>query len=231
MDGNGRWAKHRHLPRTAGHKSGVKTLRKIVEHAMIRNIGILTVYAFSSENWNRPQEEVELLMELFMSALKEEVKELHENGVSLRFIGNLEGFPEKLRSAMGDAQSMTASNNSMILNVAANYGGRWDIVNACKQLSARVEEGLLNAAGIDENLFNEFLSLSDLPAPDLFIRTGGEKRISNYLLWQLAYTELYFTGVLWPDFNSEHFDEAVTWYTNRQRRYGRISEQLREAGA
>ena len=231
MDGNGRWAKQRHLPRTAGHKSGVKTLRRIVEHAMVRDIGILTVYAFSSENWNRPQEEVRLLMELFMSSLKEEVKDLHENGVSLRFIGNMEAFPEKLRSAMGDAQSMTVSNSRMILNVAANYGGRWDIVNACRKISAMVEEEGLKISEIDEDLFNGYLSLSDMPPPDLFIRTGGEKRISNYLLWQLAYTELYFTGVLWPDFDTDNFDEALAWYSNRQRRYGRTSDQLREAGA
>ena len=231
MDGNGRWAKNRHLPRTAGHKSGVKTLRRIVEHAIIRNIGILTVYAFSSENWSRPQEEVRLLMELFMSALKEEVRDLHENGVSLRFIGNLEAFPGKLQSAMSDAQSTTASNDRMILNVAANYGGRWDIVNACRKISAMAGEGRLKFDEIDEDLFNGYLSLSGLPPPDLFIRTGGEKRISNYLLWQLAYTELYFTGTLWPDFDAEHLDEAVTWYSNRQRRYGRTSEQLRETGA
>ena len=231
MDGNGRWAKHRHLPRTAGHKSGVKTLRRIVEHAITRDIEVLTVYAFSSENWSRPREEVRLLMDLFMAALKDEVKELHENGVSLRFIGDLAAFPAKLRVAINEAQALTASNRRMILNVAANYGGRWDIVNACRGVIDLVRTGQLQSADIDEATFNRFLSLAELPPPDLFIRTGGEQRISNYLLWQLAYTEMYFIETLWPDFNPDHFDEALTWYANRQRRYGRTSEQVMKAGA
>ena len=198
---------------------------------MSRNIGILTVYAFSSENWGRPQEEVRLLMELFMAALREEVKELHENGVSLRFIGNLHAFPEKLQSAIGEAQDLTKANHLMILNVAANYGGRWDIVNACRHTARLVQEEGYRIEDISEDLFTSFLSLSELPPPDLFIRTGGEKRISNYLLWQLAYTELYFTETLWPDFTPDDFDTAVTWYSNRQRRYGRTSEQITNASA
>jgi len=231
MDGNGRWAKQRHLPRTAGHKSGVKTLRRIVEHAITRDIGILTVYAFSSENWSRPQEEVKLLMELFMAALKEEVKDLNDNGVSLRFIGDLKAFPEKLQVAIDEAQRLTETNSRLILNVAANYGGRWDIINACKHTATLVHEGNLNIEDISEDIFNQFLSLSGFSPPDLFIRTGGEKRISNYLLWQLAYTELYFTDVLWPDFIPDHFDAAVAWYSNRQRRYGRTSEQISDVSA
>ena len=231
MDGNGRWAKQRHLPRTAGHKSGVKTLRRMVEHAVTREIGTLTVYAFSSENWGRPPEEVRLLMELFMAALKEEVKSLHENGVSLRFIGNLAAFPPKLQAAIEEAQALTVSNRRMVLNVAANYGGRWDIVNACRQLIDMIQAGELLQADISEATFERFLTLSDLPPPDLFIRTGGEKRISNYLLWQLAYTEMYFSDTLWPEFSPDHFDAALAWYANRQRRYGRTSEQVMKTGA
>ena len=231
MDGNGRWAKQRHLPRTAGHKTGVKTLRRLVEHAITREIGALTVYAFSSENWGRPPEEVRLLMELFMAALKEEVKSLHENGVSLRFIGNLAAFPPKLQTAIEEAQALTAGNRRMVLNVAANYGGRWDIVNACRQIIDMVKTGQLLPADISEATFERFLALSDLPPPDLFIRTGGEKRISNYLLWQLAYTEMYFTDTLWPEFIPDYFDAALTWYANRQRRYGRTSEQVMKSGA
>jgi len=231
MDGNGRWAKQRHLPRTAGHKSGVKTLRRIVEHSVSRGIQVLTVYAFSSENWGRPPDEVRLLMELFMAALKEEVKDLHENGVSLRFIGNLEAFPDRLRAAINDAHALTAANDRMLLNVAANYGGRWDIVNACRQLIETIQAERLQAADIDEAAFERYLVLSDLPPPDLFIRTGGEKRISNFLLWQLAYTEMYFTDTLWPDFKPDHLDAALTWYVNRQRRYGRTSEQVMKTGA
>lgn len=231
MDGNGRWAAQRRLPRTAGHKSGVKTLRRIVEHAVSRDIRVLTVYAFSSENWNRPPEEVRLLMELFMAALREEVKDLQANGVSLMFVGNLQAFPEKLRAAIKEAQELTAANHRMRLNVAANYGGRWDIVNACRQLVEMVQEGRIRSGDIDEGVFEEFLSLSNDPPPDLFIRTGGEKRISNYLLWQLAYTEMYFTDVLWPEFSPDHFDAALTWYAKRQRRFGRTSEQIMNTGA
>jgi undecaprenyl diphosphate synthase len=170
-------------------------------------------------------------MESFMAALKEEVKNLHENGVSLRFIGDIQAFPEKLQIAIGEAQILTEANNRMILNVAANYGGRWDIVNSCRRIVELVQEGRSTLDNITEDLFTQFLSLSELPPPDLFIRTGGEMRISNYLLWQLAYTELYFTDVLWPDFTTEHFDASVTWYSNRQRRYGRTSEQISGAGA
>ena len=231
MDGNGRWARQRHLPRSAGHKSGVTTLRRIVEHAISRNISALTVYAFSSENWGRPPEEVRLLMELFMAALKDQVRDLHEYGVSLRFIGNLEAFPDRLRSAIDEAQSLTAANSRMVLNVAANYGGRWDILKACRALADQVRAGQLESTDIDEAAFERLLSLSDLPPPDLFIRSGGERRISNYLLWQLAYTEMYFTDTLWPDFNSEHFDTALTWYAKRQRRFGRTSEQVADGSA
>lgn len=231
MDGNGRWAQNKHLPRAAGHKSGVKTLRRIVEHCVLKKIKTLTVYAFSSENWQRPQEEVTLLMELFMSALKDQVAELNRNNVKICFIGDREDFPKKLQAAIDKSEITTADNDGLNLNVAANYGGRWDIVNACKAIVEAVDKGQLSIEQIDEGSLSERISLAECPAPDLFIRTGGEKRISNYLLWQLAYTELYFTDVLWPNFGPEQLDESLKWYAERQRRFGRTSEQVTKASA
>lgn len=227
MDGNGRWANGHNLPRAAGHNAGVKALRKIAEHCVDRKIDILTVYAFSSENWRRPEKEVSLLMELFMSSLKSEAQDLHKNNIVLRFIGERTVFPEKLQATIADAEALTADNTGLSLVIAANYGGRWDIVTACKKLAEKTKSAEIDVSNIDEALLNRTMCLGDLIAPDLFIRTGGEKRISNFLLWQMAYTELYFTDILWPDFGAEQLDEAVAWFSERQRRFGRTAEQVR----
>ena len=226
MDGNGRWASNKRLPRAAGHKAGVKVLRKIVEHCIDRGLQTLTVFAFSSENWRRPEKEVTFLMELFMTSLEEEVRELHENGVKLKFIGDRNAFPAKLRAAMNRSETLTADNSGLTLIIAANYGGRWDITSACRTLAEQAVNGTIAITDIDEELFQKHACLGDEPEPDLFIRTGGESRISNYLLWQIAYTELYFTEVLWPDFGIDEFERAVAWYAERQRRFGRTSEQV-----
>ena len=228
MDGNGRWARQRNRPRATGHRAGVNTLRRIVEHAAAREVQALTVYAFSSENWRRPGKEVNVLLELFVTSLQREVEGLNQNRVRLQFIGDRERFPEKLQQSIRDAEALTATNSGLKLVVAANYGGRWDITNACRQLGKLIETGALTADEINEERVQEKLSLSMLPEPDLFIRTGGEKRLSNYLLWHIAYTELYFTDCLWPDFTPEHFDSALVWFSERQRRFGRTSEQIKQ---
>jgi undecaprenyl diphosphate synthase len=229
MDGNGRWASNRQLPRAAGHKAGVKALRNVVELSINARLPILTVFAFSSENWRRPQSEVNLLMELFMTAIEEQAPDLAGNGVRLRFIGEREAFPDTLRTAMQAAENRTAGNRQLSLNIAANYGGRWDIVQACRALAERARNASLAPAEINEDLFGRQVCLGGEPEPDLFIRTGGESRLSNYLLWQAAYTELYFTEVLWPDFGVAEFDRALAWYADRQRRFGRTSDQVRSA--
>ncbi len=226
MDGNGRWAKKQGLPRAAGHKAGIKTLRKIVKSCAAEKIQALTVYAFSSENWRRPEQEVGILMELFVMALKDEVKELHENQVNIRFIGDSSRFPVKLQNSINSAKLLTAENTGLKLRVAANYGGQWDITQASKNIASAVHAGEIKIDEINEELFASYLSMSELPDPDLFIRTGGEQRISNYLLWQLAYTEMYFTDTFWPDFSPELLHEACAWYAGRQRRFGRVSEQI-----
>ncbi|MFT5134902.1 MAG: undecaprenyl diphosphate synthase [Gammaproteobacteria bacterium] len=229
MDGNGRWANNKGLPRAAGHKAGIKTLRKIVEYCRSEEIQVLTVYAFSSENWRRPVQEVGLLMELFITALEEQVAELHTNGVNIQFIGDLSRFPEKLQDSIAAAESLTENNISLNLRMAANYGGRWDITNAFKSLLSRIDRNEIDIGDVDEAMIQQSLSLAELPEPDLFIRTGGEQRISNFLLWQLAYTELYFTDIYWPDFSPEKLAEACEWYEKRQRRFGQTSEQLKQA--
>ena len=228
MDGNGRWAKKRHLPRVAGHKSGVNATRRIVENCARQRIDALTIFAFSSENWNRPASEVSSLMSLFVTTLASEVKKLHKQGVRVRFIGDRSRFSSKLQGSIDSAETLTANNTGLQLNIAANYGGRWDIVDAARKIAARVQCGEITAEAIDENLFNAELSLAGLPEPDLFIRTGGEQRISNFLIWQLAYTELYFTDVLWPDFGDDEFMQALNWYQGRQRRFGKTGEQVSE---
>ena len=228
MDGNGRWASNRRLPRAAGHKAGVKTLRKIVEHGIDRGLQTLTVFAFSSENWRRPEKEVSFLLELFMTSLEEEVRELHENGVRLKFIGERKAFTVKLQAAMDRAEDLTAGNHGLTLIIAANYGGRWDITSTCRRLAEQAVAGTISITDIDEELFQKSTCLGDELEPDLVVRTGGESRISNYLLWQIAYSELYFTDVLWPDFSTKEFDKAVGWYTERQRRFGRTSEQVEQ---
>jgi undecaprenyl diphosphate synthase len=229
MDGNGRWAKQKGLPRIAGHRAGVKALQNVVNFSATEGIKVLTVYAFSSENWKRPRTEVSMLMELFTTSLQQRFKELHGNNVRLRFIGDLTSFPEKLRQSMTDTENLTTSNTGLELVVAVNYGGRWDITNAFKALNKKINDESLKLEDITEDLIGEFMCLADLPEPDLFIRTGGEIRISNFLLWQLAYTELYFDDCLWPDFDTERLGKALQWYAGRERRYGRTSEQIDHA--
>ena len=225
MDGNGRWAKRRLMPRVAGHRKGVEALRGIIRACAERGVSYLTVFAFSSENWRRPQEEVTLLMELFMRALENEVARLHENEIRFRVIGDLSGFSERIQNLIRDAETLTCNNSRLTFTVAANYGGRWDIVQAMKKLVAA------NVAPeeVSEAMLAQHLSMVGVPEPDLFIRTGGEQRISNFLLWQLAYTELYFTDALWPDFDAAALDAAIVSYRTRERRFGRTSEQVRAA--
>lgn len=224
MDGNGRWANQRNLPRSSGHRAGVKALKTIVEYSGQIRVDYLTVFAFSSENWQRPQKEVRMLMDLFITSLRDEVEELHKNNVRLSFIGNREAFPSKLKQSIDASESLTRDNNGLHLIIAANYGGRWDITRACKGIMAKVARGELNASDIDESLIADHLCLKDAPDPDLFIRTGGEQRVSNFLLWQCAYSELYFCEQLWPDFTPEELDRALQWYAGRARRFGRIDE-------
>ncbi|MGZ8242156.1 polyprenyl diphosphate synthase [Methylomagnum sp.] len=226
MDGNGRWAKKRFLPRTAGHRAGVGSVRKTVEYCLSKGIEALTLFAFSSENWRRPQQEVSLLMELFVASLERETMKLHESGVRLRIIGDRAAFAPILQERIAASEELTRNNQRLNLVIAANYGGRWDILQAARALAERAERGELSAAAIDNALFESHLALADLPEPDLFIRTGGERRISNFLLWQLAYTELYFTPVLWPDFDDAALDQALADYAGRQRRFGCTGEQV-----
>ncbi|MHB1991619.1 polyprenyl diphosphate synthase [Metallibacterium scheffleri] len=226
MDGNGRWAERRHRPRSMGHRAGQKAVRATVTASRERGIAALTLFAFSSENWQRPRTEVGALMELFLRALDSEVDELHANGVRLRFIGALEAFAAPLRERMHAAMQRTADNDALTLNIAANYGGRWDIAQAARALAQQVAHGLLDAAAVDEGHLAAHLMLADLPPPDLLIRTGGEHRISNFLLWQAAYAELYFTDTLWPDFDAAALDAALDAYATRERRYGRTGAQL-----
>ena len=226
MDGNGRWAKKRLMPRTAGHHAGVKSTRKVVEECVKAKIQALTIFAFSSENWKRPEQEVSSLMELFVSTLQTEVESLHKQNVRVRFIGECSAFSEKLQQKINAARELTINNTGLQLNIAVNYGGRWDIAEACKSIALKIQSGELQLNDINAELVNEYISLQELPEPDLFIRTGGERRISNFLIWQLAYTELYFTDVLWPDFKSEDFADALNWYAARQRRFGQTGEQI-----
>lgn len=226
MDGNGRWAKNKNQPRVAGHRAGVKTLRKLIEYTVSIQLNTMTVYAFSRENWQRPEKEVTLLMDLFMSALNSEVKDLHENNVCLKFIGDKTDFSEKLQKTIKQSEDLTKDNTGLRLNVAANYSGRWDITQSIQSICKQIVSGKLNEKQVDESLINEGLCLANDVEPDLFIRTGGEQRISNYFLWQLAYTELYFTDTLWPDFSPDELDKAIIWFNNRQRRFGKTSEQV-----
>nr|WP_043753684.1 polyprenyl diphosphate synthase [Imhoffiella purpurea] len=229
MDGNGRWAKQRNLPRTAGHREGVKSVRAVVEESVRRGVGTLTLFAFSSENWQRPRSEVNVLMELFISALRGEVRRMHENNVRFRVIGERTAFPEKLQHRIAEAEALTAGNTALNLQVAANYGGRWDIAQAARRLVADVQAGLLDPDAVDEQALSSRLSFPDLPEPDLFIRTGGEQRLSNFVLWQSAYSELYFSDRLWPDFDEEAYALALTEYGRRQRRFGMTGEQVQSA--
>ncbi|MCG2577868.1 polyprenyl diphosphate synthase [Dechloromonas sp. XY25] len=223
MDGNGRWAKKRFLPRVAGHVKGVELVREMVRSCLEQGIQYLTLFAFSSENWRRPQEEVTLLMQLFVKALEQEVEKLDRNGVRLRVIGDLGRFEPRLQELIAKAQEQTAGNTRLDLTIAANYGGRWDIMQAVNQMLAAQPD---KRNGWQEADLDPYLSMHFAPEPDLFIRTGGEERISNFLLWQLAYTELYFTPTLWPDFDAVEFGKAIASFQQRERRFGRTSEQL-----
>lgn len=226
MDGNGRWAQKKGKIRTFGHKAGVESVRAVVRFARRTGIKSLTLFAFSSENWKRPEEEVSVLMELFNLVLNSEAKRLHKNGVRLKVIGDVDAFDSKLVEKIRKAEAMTEDNQDLVLNIAANYGGRWDIVNAARSVAQAVSDGELQRDDITEDVFNNYTSTAELPELDLLIRTGGEHRISNFLLWQCAYAELYFTDVLWPDFTEEVFQLAVDDYNVRQRRFGLTGEQV-----
>ncbi|HEX4943988.1 MAG TPA: polyprenyl diphosphate synthase [Usitatibacteraceae bacterium] len=221
MDGNGRWAKSRYLPRVAGHRRGVEAVREVVKACIARGVECLTLFAFSSENWRRPKEEVTFLMQLFLKALEQEVEKLHGNGIRFKVIGDLSAFDPVIVEHIRRSEALTAGNDRLKLTVAANYGGRWDILQAANR--CRTEHP---GEEITEELLSRYLSMPFEPEPDLFIRTGGEERISNFLLWQLAYTELHFTEVLWPDFGAEALDEAFASYRSRERRFGRTSDQV-----
>ncbi len=226
MDGNGRWARSRGLPRPAGHRSSIKVVRKMVEECGRRKVEYLTLFAFSSENWRRPPDEVGMLMGLFLDALQREAADLHRNRVKLRFIGDRGLLGIHLAERMVDAETMTEANTGLVLMVALAYGGRWDIAQACRSLAADVAAGKLRAAEISEAHVAGRLALAGIPDPDLLIRTGGEQRISNFLLWNLAYTELYFSDVLWPEFSVAQLDAAFEFYSQRERRFGKTSAQL-----
>jgi len=223
MDGNGRWAKQRYLPRVAGHRRGLDAVRTAVRACAERGVEFLTLFAFSSENWRRPADEVSFLMQLFVVALEQELEKLHENGVRFRAIGDLERFEPRLGRLLQEAEAMTAANRRLTLTIAANYGGRWDMLQAMNRM---LRERPKLASGFSERDLTPHLALSYAPEPDLFIRSGGEQRISNFVLWQLAYTELYFTDMLWPDFDAAALDRAIVFYQQRERRFGRTSEQL-----
>lgn len=229
MDGNGRWAKARHLPRTAGHKKGVDAARRAVEYCSRAGVEVLTVFAFSSENWNRPEGEVSTLMELFFSSLRREANKMKEKNIRMRIIGDRSRFPQKLQQEMAKTEAVTEHCDGMLFQIAANYGGRADLVQAMRKIGHQILRGALDPEQIDESVITNNTWTAGLPDPDLFIRTGGEKRISNFLLWQSAYAELYFSDALWPDFDATCLDEAFNDYTRRERRFGKTSEQVTHA--
>ena len=231
MDGNGRWATARRLPRVAGHARGVEAVRNTVEACARRGVEYLTLFAFSSENWRRPQEEVSVLMRLFISALEREVTQLQKNGIRLRVVGELSAFEPRLRELITQAEARTAGNERMTLTIAANYGGRWDILQAVQTALCEQPELARHPERFAEPALAQHLAMAYAPEPDLFIRTGGEQRISNFLLWQLAYTELYFTDVWWPDFDAAALDRAIESYATRERRFGRTSAQVTAAAS
>ena len=230
MDGNGRWAKSRNKPRHSGHRAGVKAVRTSVETAAQRGVEYLTLFAFSSENWSRPEEEVISLMNLFVEALRREVAELHRNNVKLKFVGALDELNAGLKNKIAQSEQKTANNTGLRLTVAIAFGGRWDIIEASKALTRRVMDGSLQVDDIDAAEFAAELQMSDMPDPDLLIRTGGEQRISNFMLWNLAYAELWFTDVLWPEFDESVFDEALCFYAGKQRRFGHTGDQVETVG-
>ncbi len=228
MDGNGRWAKQRMQPRFMGHRAGVKAVEGIVKRCAQLGVEVLSLFAFSSENWRRPSKEVSLLMELFSHALNNQVKKLHDNNIRLHVVGDVSRFSDSLQQQIRKAEILTENNTGLILNIAANYGGRWDITQSVRQLARQVAAGELDAEAISEEMINAHLSTASMPEPDLFIRTGGEQRMSNFLLWQMAYTEFYFTDVLWPEFDTAQIDKALASFSQRERRFGRTSEQLQD---
>ena len=226
MDGNGRWANSQGLSRIAGHKRGVDSVKALIKSCIQHEIPYLSIFAFSSENWSRPESEVDALMELLGNALETQTKKLNENGVRLKLLGDMSRFSDKIQKLAASAQEATAANNTLFFNVAINYGGRWDIVQACQKLAVKVAAGEIQPSDITEEAINMQLSTTGMPDPDLFIRTSGEYRISNFLLWQAAYSEFYFTDVLWPDFNEDEFTEALIKYTNRDRRFGNATDAI-----
>ena len=228
MDGNGRWAKQRLLPRVAGHRKGVESVRAVVRSCIERGVRYLTLFAFSSENWRRPPDEITILMQLFLRALEQEVVKLHENGIRFKVVGDTTRFEPRIRELIADGEALTERNTKLVLTIAANYGGRWDIAQAAQRLIAAQPEA---ARGFAPEALEAFLAMAYAPEPDLFIRTGGEQRISNFLLWQLAYSELYFTDTLWPDFDEQALGAAIASYQQRERRFGRTSEQVQAARA
>ena len=225
MDGNGRWARARGKPRHAGHRAGVESVRRVIEACGKRGVKVLSLFAFSSENWRRPETEVKLLMELFFTALNREIKRLVRSNVRLRILGDVSAFSDRLQALIQKGEQATAENDGLLLQVCANYGGRWDITQAARRLAGEVQAGRLDAADIDEERLAGALSFAGVPDPDLLIRTAGEQRISNFMLWQCAYTELYFTEILWPDFDQAALDQALADYARRQRRFGRVPEE------
>lgn len=226
MDGNGRWAQRRHRPRLIGHRAGARAVNVCIDFCILKEVQALTLFAFSSENWGRPESEVGALMKLFMNALEREVDELHRRGVRIRFIGQRERFSPAITTRMAAAERETAANTGLQLTIAASYGGRWDLAQAARALATEVAEGRLTIDQIDEAAMGAHVALADLPAPDLFIRTGGEMRISNFLLWQLAYTELYFTDALWPELDAATLQDALDHYGSRERRFGLTGAQV-----
>lgn len=228
MDGNGRWASARGLPRIEGHQQGVRVVKNVVQQCLYHQIPYLSLYAFSHENWSRPQEEVQFLMELFLSSLQKEIVELSANGVRLRFLGSRDKLSDELKRQMDAAEQYPLAEQKLNLNIALNYSGKWDIMNAINQLAAKVATQELQVNEMQEMDFTRYLSTNGMPEPDLFIRTSGEQRISNFFLWQLAYTELYFTEVFWPDFNEASFEAALNFFHTRERRFGKTSQQLRD---
>ena len=228
MDGNGRWAEKRFLPRVAGHRKGVETARSVIQSCLDKKIQVLTLFAFSSENWHRPKAEVNVLMGLLKRLLVEEVSKLNDENVKLCVIGDPGRLPKDLQLAIVEAEALTENNSGLRLNIALNYGGRWDIVQAAKQLCSEVISGQLELSDVSESTFGSFMSLSELPEPDLLVRTSGEQRISNFLLWQLAYSEIYFTDTLWPDFSERDLLKALDFFAQRERRFGRTSQQVEQ---
>jgi undecaprenyl diphosphate synthase len=231
MDGNGRWAKKRFLPRPAGHKIGVESAKKVIEAAARAQIDVLTLFVFSPENWRRPRVEINTILQLFLRALTEDIHKLHQNNIKLRVIGNIAEFPLKLQEAIHAAEKLTANNTGLTLVLAANYGGLWDLTQAMQVIAKKIAAQILTPEDITQTLIHQHLVTHDLPDPDLFIRTSGEQRISNFYLWQLSYSELYFTQTSWPDFDEGEFQKALDYFANRERRYGYTSEQLGEHSA